>query len=333
MSERMWKMMAGEGSYAIDDFEKKSVVAIGWKDLGDLTKLAGKQEIGEKLRDKYPGEKEGYYVTTENQLNKFIAEIAINDYMVLYNRSRKQYLIGKVISDAAYDPTVIEDFPTYRKVKWLGNVDKFKVSKQTRNSLGAILTLFEIYDASKKELLDLLGGANPVAEILKTQQPVIDDDREDTIGRAKGLIIEKLLELDWDEMQDLIAGLLRAMGLKTKVSKRGPDQGKDIVASPDGLGLQEPRVKVEVKHRLGSAIGAPEIRSFLGGLRSKANCKGLYISTGGFSREAKLEADRADIPITLIDIDDLTELVTRYYDSFDNDARALIPLTKVYWPV
>ena len=47
-------------------------------------------------------------------------------------------------------------------------------------------------------------------------------------------------------MQELVAGILRAMGLKTKISNKGPDRGKDIIASPDGLGLENPRIFVEV---------------------------------------------------------------------------------------
>jgi hypothetical protein len=48
------------------------------------------------------------------------------------------------------------------------------------------------------------------------------------------------------------------MGYKTRVSPPGADRGVDIFASPDGLGLEEPRIFVEVKHRLKSAMGARE---------------------------------------------------------------------------
>jgi restriction system protein len=40
-------------------------------------------------------------------------------------------------------------------------------------------------------------------------------------------------------MQELVAGVLRGMGYKTIVSAKGPDRGRDILASPDGLGLSE----------------------------------------------------------------------------------------------
>lgn len=60
--------------------------------------------------------------------------------------------------------------------------------------------------------------------------------------------------------------------------------------------------------------------------------KGI-VSTGGFTREALYEAERANVPITLTDLDMLVSLVIQNYDQFDADARALLPLRKVYWPV
>ena len=77
-------------------------------------------------------------------------------------------------------------------------------------------------------------------------------------------------------------------------------------------------------------MGAPEIRSFIGGL--KGGCKGLYVSTGGFTKEAKYEAERSVIPLTLVDSDLLVKLIIQYYDKFDIEGRALIPLVKIYWP-
>jgi restriction system protein len=137
-------------------------------------------------------------------------------------------------------------------------------------------------------------------------------------------------KLDWDEMQELVAGVLRAMGYKTRVSPAGPDRGRDIIASPDGFGFQPPRIVVEVKHRKGT-MEAPEVRSFVGGLRQHDN--GLYVSTGGFTREARYEADRTNQNLTLMDSDDLGKAIVEHYDRMDSEARALLPLKKIYWPV
>lgn len=125
-------------------------------------------------------------------------------------------------------------------------------------------------------------------------------------------------------MEELLASILRAMGYKAKVSPKGPDRGVDVIASPDGLGLTQPRIKAEVKHRNGS-MGAPVIRGFIGALREGDS--GLFISTGGFTREARYEAERSTYPLTLVD------LIVSHYESFDLEGRALIPLVRIYWPV
>lgn len=137
--------------------------------------------------------------------------------------------------------------------------------------------------------------------------------------------------MDPYEMQDLVAGLLHAMGYKTIVSPRGADRGRDIMASPDGLGLEDPVILVEVKHRPNTSMGSQAIRSFKGALK-KTN-RGIYFSTGGFTTDAKYEAERSEIPIILMDLDILVKFIIQYYDNFDNDARSLIPLTKIYWPI
>ena len=50
-------------------------------------------------------------------------------------------------------------------------------------------------------------------------------------------------------------------------------------------------------------------------------------------KEAYYEAERSIMPITLIDSDELINLIIQYYDNFDSETKALIPLTKIYWPV
>jgi len=78
-------------------------------------------------------------------------------------------------------------------------------------------------------------------------------------------------------------------------------------------------------------MGAPEIRSFLGGRKGGDRC--LYVSTGGFTREARYEAERSSIPLTLITLRELRELVTQHYEELEATARALVPLRRMYWPM
>ncbi|MBW1279594.1 restriction endonuclease, partial [Escherichia coli] len=62
-------------------------------------------------------------------------------------------------------------------------------------------------------------------------------------------VADRIGRLDWYDMQRLVAAFLRALGYRTEISPVGPDRGKDIFASPDGFGFEQPRIAVEVKHR------------------------------------------------------------------------------------
>lgn len=68
------------------------------------------------------------------------------------------------------------------------------------------------------------------------------------------------------------------------------------------------RIFVEVKHR-SQVIGAREVRAFLGGRKRGDRC--LYVSTGGVTKDARYEADRADVPIALVTLPRLRALLSR----------------------
>lgn len=148
---------------------------------------------------------------------------------------------------------------------------------------------------------------------------------------ATEAIKDMIAALDWAQMQELVAGLLRSMDYKATVSPQGADRGKDILASPDGFGFQEPRIVVEVKHRVRERMSSQAIRSFLGGRHARD--KGLFVSTGGFTTDALYEAERASIPLTLLDFDGLVAAILANYARFDEESRQLLPLRTVDWPI
>ena len=123
--------------------------------------------------------------------------------------------------------------------------------------------------------------------------------------------------------------ILNAMGYIARRTPKGPDRGVDVMASKDGLGLEDPRIFVEIKHRQ-SQQGSKEIRAFLGGRKESDKC--IFVSTGGFTKDAKYEAERSSIPISLIDLDYLAELVSLHYDNFRAEGKLLLPLSKIYLP-
>ncbi len=149
-------------------------------------------------------------------------------------------------------------------MRWTHQVPRDVLSASTRNTLGAIQTLFKLGSDVAHELNHFkvaIGVEAPYAP--SAPQPSADEVEEaaqvraENIERADEFIEDAIGLLGPYEVQDLVAGILRAMGYRTVVSTPGPDRGVDIFASPDGLGLLEPRIFVEVKHHK-RPIGAKE---------------------------------------------------------------------------
>lgn len=165
---------------------------------------------------------------------------------------------------------------------------------------------------------------------------VTDDDStdgEESLAAAYDNDIEpikdRVIQLDWEDMERLVAVLLKAIGYCARVMPKGPNGGRDIVASPDALGLESPCIVAEVKHRKG-AMGAPAVRSFIGGLRT--GDRGLYVSTGGFTKETCYETDRANVPIRLLDLDAFVRHYVEVYDRADDATRSILPLACIWCP-
>ncbi|MCU0926983.1 MAG: restriction endonuclease [Hydrogenophaga sp.] len=335
MSEKaMWMVRAGEGGFRFEDFKTDSLVSIGWHEVGDMARLKTRADFTRAMEQHLPGAKAGQVAASAGQTYRFVREIGLGDRVVSYDRSERIYLVGEVIGGYEYRPERSAEHPNIRRVRWQGQVARDALSVSARNSLGSISTLFLVAAPVAAEIDSLLVNAagtskgTPEPSLIETPDAV-DDLYKDVQSKGFEFIKDRVNALDWEEMQELVAGLLRAMGYKTRISPSGSDRGKDIVASPDGLGFEDPRIVVEVKHR-GASMGSQEIRSFLGGRHD--NDKGLYVSTGGFTKDARYEAERGRIPVTLMDLDDLVRSLLEHYEKMDVEIQRLIPLRKVYWP-
>ena len=239
--------------------------------------------------------------------------------------------MGTITGDYEYQPGLITGYAHIRATRWQGRVSRDALAPASRNSLGAAVTLFEPGEDVLADLeAGLKGNGRPAGASPSTDAAdELEDLRAAEFERAHEFLKDRIIKLSPDDMEQLVAAVLRALGYKARVTPKGPGRGRDVEASPDGLGLQSPRIVAEVKHRR-DPMGAPEIRSFLGGLRE--GDRGLFVSTGGFMREAKYEANRAPIPIRLVDLEDLAKLVEDNYEAFDREGHALLPLRRIYWP-
>lgn len=325
-----WMIRAGRGGIYAQDWLQENLIGISWDFDGADISAMSKDQIRDAYTAAHPGESAGKVGSAVSQVSKFAHDMLPGATVVMYDPESRLYHLGKIMGPCM---AVTDDSGnTYsRAVRWGAAASRDALQTSSKNSLGGISTIFSVSDAV---LADLEKAAAEAPSSPAQPGPADQDESDDEVSNAiadDGIerIKDKILKVSPDDMERLVAGLLHAMGYHTEVTPKGPDRGRDVVASPDALGLESPRIICEVKHRKGK-IGAPELRSFTGGLRDQD--RGLYVSTGGFTKEAGYEADRAHVPVRLLDLDGFARLYVRSYDQTDLDTRAILPLVRVWLP-
>jgi restriction system protein len=132
------------------------------------------------------------------------------------------------------------------------------------------------------------------------------------------------------DFQNLVAALLRAMGYHVSwIAPPGRDGGIDILAHTDPLGINMPRIKVQVKRRT-DKVAVDGLRSFMAVLGDQD--VGLFVSAGGFTREAENEARTQEKrKITLLGLEQFFDLWLEHYAKVEEADRQLLPLKPVYF--
>jgi restriction system protein len=334
---KLWFVRAGEGAAHVNEFVSDKHVAIGWNEVGPVTPSTTDPQLDAAFEKAYPDQKLGTRRVWLAIVRRFVRELKKGDGAMTYDPDRRLYFLGEIESEVEARQ---HHLGRLRRVRWTHQVRRDALSPTTRNSLGSIATLFQVSGDARDEVwstavpLDAPAPPEPPPTGTSAGGTSNGGDTEtsvlaDTLAKAEEFVEDRIIKLGWEDVQELVAGILRAMGYRARVAPPGSDRGVDIFASPDGLGLEEPRIFVEVKHRKGK-MDAPEIRSFLGGRKPGDRC--LYVSTGGFTKEALYEAERASVPIQLLNLQRLRELVLEYYEQLAPETRALLPLKRVYWP-
>ena len=158
--------------------------------------------------------------------------------------------------------------------------------------------------------------------------------QEATIHEIEQLAIEGLnREINQKnpyEFQELVAALLRGMGYYTPfVAPQGKDGGIDVIAYRDPLGTVSPRIKVQIKHR-GAAASVQEVRQLMG-LLQKDGDVGMFVSSGGFTPDAKSTARGSHVHVELIDLDRFIALWQEFYPKLTDEDKGLLTLVPIYF--
>ena len=315
------------GVHTQDDylFLHKDVIAIGWKDFGDLKAIENTREaFKEHYAAVYPQSKKQAIANSAGMLYRFIYEVQAGDYIVFPSKSDRKINIGVVEGEYEYVPSAPE-YVQQRKVRWIKHLPRTLFSQGALYESGSFLSLFLIKNYSDEFVAAL--DDNFKKDTADTEDETIGATAEDIKESTKDFILKELSKnLKGYDLEEFVADLFRAMGYRTTLSPHGGDGGVDITAYKDEL---PPRILVQVKSQDGD-IKESVLQSLNGALRE--GDYGTFVTLSNYTKNARKYLDNNPI-IRGIDGSNLVDLILAHYESLSEKYQRMIPLEKVYIPV
>jgi len=233
---------AGEGGYLASEVVEKGCVALGFDGVGDFSTLETLDALKGALRKTYPAQSKVQNASAAGVAHRFRTVIKRGDHVVTYDPATRLYHVGVTVGDYEYAPGHVTDYAHIRRVRWEREVSRDVLSPDVRNSLGSTISLFELGEhvfgefervATRTSGSSDTSPAEPLTEYTESERIY-----RDQLSRSHEFIKDRISRLDPRDMENLAAAPLRALGLRARVTAVGPDRGRDVLASPDGLGLQ-----------------------------------------------------------------------------------------------
>lgn len=329
---RIWAVRAGRSNQADHIFLNRSMLAIGvsetGRDASELApnRLAFKQALGLAESELSPGS----IPIRAGQLFRFVHQMNKGDRVIYPRKVDRTLRWGEVTGDYVYDGGDAADFPHRRAVRWIGSISRDAFSQGALYELGSVLTLFEVKTFAEEFVQKFEQSLRPP----ETVDPADEDEASQSIARDVSEttrdFISKTIKTDFKgrAMEPLVADLFRAMGYKAHVTRAVKDDGVDVIAHRDELGIEPPRFKIQVKTQ-DANVGADAVKAFYAGIHDRD--VGIFIATGGYT-SAALEFARTRGNLRMIDGIELIDLIEKYYDQFDLKHRQRIPLRRILVP-
>lgn len=212
--------------------------------------------------------------------------------------------------------------------RWYVTEEGWQARKKHKDPLEFTKRAVELYQAWKKGQPVKPPGPGGGDDEGPEGSPIIVLEAAEEQARAQ--IEQHLKGMNPYEFQFLVADLLTAMGyFLSWVAPPGKDDGVDIIAFSDPLGMRPPRIKVQVK-RYDKPVAVGDVSAFMGNLGAEE--VGLFVSTGNFTKDAeqKVRTDKQH-RVTLIGLDALVKLWVQHYDKLGQEAKLRLPLRPVHF--
>lgn len=154
-----------------------------------------------------------------------------------------------------------------------------------------------------------------VVEDIETPEEVLEKSFQSIQKELASALLEQVKNCSPSYFENVVVELLLKMGYGRnrieagKAIGKSGDEGIDGIISEDRLGLEA--IYIQAK-RWASTVGRPEIQKFVGALHGKRARKGVFITTGTYSNEARDYVAHIDPRVVLIDGVQLAEYMIEH---------------------
>ena len=163
---------------------------------------------------------------------------------------------------------------------------------------------FRIFRESSKSSKDEKVIVAAAQDSSETPEELLEQSFQRIQEELAGSLLEQVKSCSPLFFENLVVELLLKMGYGRnrveagKAIGKSGDEGIDGIISEDRLGLEA--IYIQAKRWAGT-VGRPEIQKFVGALHGKRARKGVFITTGTFSSDARDYVSHIDPRVVLID--------------------------------
>ena len=316
------------------------LAVIGFRDIPSLSDAKDYTDILKLVNEATPGAKPRTAGNRAGQLWAFALAMKEEDIVVLPRKLTSQVALGKVIRPYKYQ-MIRNEFRHTRHVKWIRpDVARSVFAQDLLYSFGALMTVCKISrnDAEHRVAAVLDGKVDPgfqgetgkPQKVTVTPADTVETDFTDLTELAHDQIVAHIqTRFSGHALAQLVDAVLQADGWVTKLSPPGPDGGVDILAGRGSLGLDQPRLCVQVKSQT-SPCDVTVYRTLQGSMQTFKAEQGLLVCWGGFNKAVQAEAKQGYFTVRLWESRDLVEAIYRNYDRLPAEIQAELPLKKVW---
>ena len=298
----VWVVRAEYGKHT-QDFIEGGYVAAGWLREYDLKDFSSKEDIRQFYYQTYPNENPNRTKTGASQIATFSRDIKSRDYIITPANNTKDLHYGMVEDEPLYyflGETYKDGclWPHRWKVRWFEDVlVRQEMSIPFQRMFNAPKTIIRV--RQNEEFLVKIGVQ---------KGPMVSPARD-----PYRVAIDRILQLHPDSFEEMIEGLMKAIGFEAEVVGKSNDGGVDVEGEMDISGLHTLRMSVQVK-RWKSSVGVGVIKNLIGSL--SLDGRGAVITTSRFTKAARVAADSDQLKrINLINGRQLVDMLIQHWHS------------------